>query len=351
MRAVLFQPGEGVLVRDVPRPACAPGGALVRVRACGICGSDLHVLRGAWPTQPFWVGHEIAGEVLEVQDGGDFQPGDHVAIEPIAGCGRCRFCESGDYVHCSTKRFIGGSIPGGYADYLDVPSARLLHRLPADLPWEVGALAEPLAVGVHALRRAGLQGGMSVAVVGGGAIGLLALQAARALGAHQTAVLAKYEHQAALARRLGASTTALTSDPEAIARLVDAADGGYDLVVEAVGGASTAAQQALDLVRPLGIVALTGAFPAAVPLALGQVVSKEVRLIGANCYSASLEQRRDFAIAVALLARGEVDGGALITHRFPLDQAAEAFATALDKGSGVVKATLRTERPVITPTL
>ena len=338
MRAALFEPGGEVRVGDVPRPTREPGGVLLRVRACGICGSDLHVLRGAWPTRPYPVGHEIAGEVLEGD--GELRPGDHVAVEPIVGCGRCRFCESGDYVHCQDKQFVGGSIPGGYAEYLHVPSGRVLHRLPAELPWEVAALAEPLAVGVHALRRAELRGGMSVAVVGGGAIGLLALLAARALGAGRTAVLAKYEHQAGLARRLGADATALSGDAGASTALSGVVDGGYDLVLEAVGGRTEAAQQALELVRPLGTVVLTGAFTAPVPLALGQVVGKEVRLLGANCYGASIEQRRDFAVAVELLARGRVDAGALITHRFPLERAPGAFATALDKGSGVVKATL-----------
>lgn len=340
MQAAVFEQDGRVVLRQVERPRRAPGGVLLRVRACGICGSDLHVLRGGWPPQPYWVGHEIAGEVLEADGDSDLQPRDHVAVEPIVGCGRCRYCEGGSYNHCTAMRFVGGSIPGGYADYLHVPAARSLHRLPPALPWEEGAMAEPLAVGVHALRLAGLTGGMSVAIVGGGTIGLLALQAARALGAGRTGVLAKYAHQAALARRLGATATGLSGDEGAAARLAKELGGAVDLVVEAVGGRSGAAQQALEMVRPLGTLALTGAFSGPVELELGQVVTKEVRVLGANCYDAARGQRRDFAIAVELLATGQVDAGAVITHRFPLNRAPEAFAVSLDKGSGVIKATL-----------
>jgi len=201
-------------------------------------------------------------------------------------------------------------------------------------------MAEPLAVGVHALRLAGVTAGMVVSIVGGGTIGLLALQAARALGAGRTGVLAKYAHQAALARRLGATATGLSGDEGAAARLAKELGGTVDLVVEAVGGRSGAAQQALEMVRPLGTLALTGGFSGPVELELGQVVTKEVRVLGSNCYDAARGQRRDFAIAVELLATGQVDAGAVITHRFPLNRAPEAFAVSLDKGSGVIKATL-----------
>jgi len=340
MQAAAFEPGGRVVLRQVERPRREPGGVLLRVHACGICGSDLHVLRGGWPPQPHWVGHEIAGEVLEADPDSDLRGGEHVAVEPIVGCGHCRYCEGGAYNHCVQMRFVGGSLPGGYADYLHVPTARSLHRVPPALPWEDAAMAEPLAVGVHALRLADLRAGMRVAIVGGGTIGLLALQAARALSTGPIGVLAKYDHQAALARRLGATATGLSGEENAPARLAAELGGEVDLVVEAVGGQSEAAQQALALVRPLGTVALTGAFSGPVALDLGQVVSKEVRLLGSNCYDAARGQQRDFAIAVDLLATGRVEAGAVITHRFPLRQAPEAFAVALDKGSGVIKAVL-----------
>lgn len=340
MRAAIFQSNGQVDVRETARPTREPGGLLLRVRACGICGSDLHTLRGHFSPKTHPVGHEIAAEVVEADGDSDLAPGDHVAVEPLVACGRCRYCESGNYNHCPALQFIGGSLPGGYADYLAVPSPRVLHRLPPDLPWDKAAMTEPLAVGVHALRVAGLTYGASVAVVGAGTIGLLALQAARAMGAVRTAVLAKYRHQADLATRLGADVVALTDDPDAMARLVHELDGGADIVVEAVGGQSSAPEQALELTRHMGTLVLTGVFTGPVQLEVGRIVGREIQVRGSNCYSASLAQQRDFPIAIDLLARGAVDALATITHRFPLDRAPEAFAASLDKRSGVVKAVL-----------
>ncbi len=340
MRAALFQADGSVVVEHVAVPVREPGGVLLRVRACGICGSDLHGLRGAWKPQPHCIGHEIAGEVLDIDAGQGFETGDHVAVEPIVNCGHCLYCETGDYNHCQQMRFIGGGLPGGYAEYLHVPSVRSLHHVPADLPWDQAAMTEPLAVGVHALRLAGIAYGMAVAVVGGGTIGLLALAAAKAMGATRTGLLAKYPHQADAARRLGVDDVALTTNTDATARLAEATGGGYDLVVEAVGATSQAPQQAIELVRRLGTVVLTGVFTGRIDIEASRLVGREIRLAGSNCYAAPGAQRRDFSLAVDLLRRGTVDAGAVITHRFPLAEAPGAFATSLDKRSGVIKAVL-----------
>jgi 2-desacetyl-2-hydroxyethyl bacteriochlorophyllide A dehydrogenase len=340
MPAALFRPQGQVDLVEVPVPPRAPGGILLKVQACGICGSDLHTLRGTDAPPPVCLGHEIAGEVLEVDPGADLRPGDHVAVEPLVYCGRCRYCASGHYAHCPDLRIVGFDLPGGYAAYLHLPSTRGVYRVPPEMPWEQVALVEPLAVGVHALRLAGLAYGMSVAVVGGGTIGQLAVQAARAMGARRTGLLAKYPHQVDLAARLGATAVGLSTDAGALARLAAELGGEVDVVVEAVGGQSEAVQQALTLVHPLGTVLLAGGFTGPVALDAEAVLWKEVRLLGSLCYGAAIDQRRDFALAIDLLCAGAVEGAALITHRYPLSRAPEAFATALDKGSGVIKAML-----------
>jgi threonine dehydrogenase-like Zn-dependent dehydrogenase len=278
--------------------------------------------------------------VLEVDAGTDLQLGDRVVVEPVVCCGRCRYCDSGNYVHCPGLQIVGINLPGGYAEYLHLPSTRGLHRLPPTLSWTHAALIEPVAVGVHVLRLAGLAYGMTVAVVGGGTIGQVTAQAARAMGARRTGLLAKYAHQAATATQLGATAVGLSTDEGALARLAEELGGEVDIVVEAVGGQSKAVQQALTLVRPLGSVVLTGVFTGPVALDAFTLVSKEVRLLGSFAYSAAIDQRRDFALAIELLCTSGVDGTALITHRFPLSQAQEAFATAMDKGTGVIKAML-----------
>lgn len=339
MQAALFEPGRQVVMREVNIPAPERGGALLRVRACGICGSDLHTLRGD-RSPNMWLGHEIAAEVLDVNGNTELRSGDHVAVEPFVSCGTCSYCLSGQYNHCPTSKFVGYSLPGGYAEYLRLPSAYRLHALPSALPWDQAAMTEPLAVGVHALRLAGIAHGMRVIVVGGGTIGLLALQAARAMGATTTGVLAKYAHQAALAKRLGADAAVLTSEPDYAKRLVAALEGEADIVIEAVGAQSTAPSQATELVRPLGAVVLTGVFTGPVSMNMANVVNKEARVMGSNCYCLGQDQRRDFRVAIDLLATGKVQAEPVITHRYPLSQAPEAFATSLDKNTGVVKAVL-----------
>jgi 2-desacetyl-2-hydroxyethyl bacteriochlorophyllide A dehydrogenase len=339
MQAALFEPGHQVAVRTVDLPPMQPGGALLRVRACGICGSDLHTLRGNRPPKT-QLGHEIAAEVLDVDSGAGLRAGDHVAVEPFVSCGQCTYCLSGNYNHCSTSKFVGYSLPGGYAEYLQLPAAHRLHKLPADLPWDQSALTEPLAVGVHALRIAGIAHGMRVVVAGAGTIGLMALQAAKAMGATTTGVLAKYPHQAALALALGADVAVLTSEPDAVQRLTSELGGGADIVIEAVGAQSLAPVQALDAARHLGTVVLTGVFTGEVPVNFATIVNKEIRLLGSNCYSLGPDQRRDFEVAIALLASGQVRAEPVITHRYPLSRAPEAFATSLDKHTGVVKAIL-----------
>ncbi len=340
MHAAVFRPQGRVEVQDVPVPRRQPGGVLLRVRACGICGSDLHTLRADGTMPSFWLGHEIAAEVVEAEAGLPVQPGDPVAVEPVVACGQCRYCESGHYAHCPTLQVVGADLPGGYAEYLQLPSARHLHRLPPDLPWELGALVEPLAVGVHALRQAGFTYGQSVVVVGGGTIGQLALQAARAMGARRTGLLATHPHQAALAARSGATAVGMRTDDQAPARLADELGGPVDIVVEAVGGHSSAVQDALSLVRPLGTLLLTGLFTAPVRIDAATLMFNEVRVLGSFGYGAAQGQQRDFALALELLSGGAVDGRAVVTHRYPLTEAPAAFATALDKTSGVIKATL-----------
>ena len=340
MQAAVFQAGGSVVLREVPVPKREPGGVLLRVRACGICGSDLHVLLGDWPMRPHQVGHEIAAEVIGADAASGLRPGDHVSVEPIVSCGHCRYCASGNYVHCPSRRMIGLELPGGYAEYLHAPAAQMLHRLPETLPWDIAALTEPVAVAVHALRLAGLAPRMRVAVVGGGSIGLLVLGAALAMGARHVGILVKYEHQAALARRLGATSVGFASEDRATQRLLDELGGEVDIAVEAVGGRGSVAQQALELVRPMGTVVIAGGFPSPVLLDLRRLQAREIRLVGAHCYSADLHQQREFMLAVDLLVDRSIDAEALITHRVSLEQAPAAFAAALDKRTGAVKAVI-----------
>jgi len=235
MTAVLLAGPRTFEVKDIDVPALEPGGVLVRVHQCGVCGSDLHFYRGDLPLPPgTCMGHEISGEVAEVGPGvQDFRPGDRVCVEPLLVCGTCQYCRSGQYQLCRQRRLLGAPLPGGFARYVQVP-AYCLYRLPDAIDFEVGSLIEPLAVAVHGLRLAGLSVGDRMLVLGAGTIGLMAVLVAREMGAMSVVACGRYGHQREAALALGAET-AVEDSEEALAGLSGSPWGSaFDLVVEAV---------------------------------------------------------------------------------------------------------------------
>src|SRR5499427_1685068 len=183
MRAVACGAGGALAVEQVERPLPAAGEVVVRVRNCGICGSDLHWYHDQMMIPAVCPGHEIAGEVADVGAGvTTLRAGDPVAVEGIASCGTCRYCLAGDYQRCLAIGVVGMTIPGGFADYIRMP-ARHCFRVPEGVDFATAALSEPLGVAVHGVRISGLQIGQRVAILGAGTIGLMAIVAARAGGA------------------------------------------------------------------------------------------------------------------------------------------------------------------------
>src|SRR5207247_5712651 len=209
---------------------------VVRVRNCGICGSDLHWYHDQMMIPAVCPGHEIAGEGAE---GGArvtaLKAVDAVAIEGIASCGTCRYCLAGDYQRCLAIGFVGLTIPGGFAEYVRMP-ARHCFRVPAGVDFATAALSEPLGVAVHGVRLSGLEIGQRVAVLGAGTIGLAAVVAARAGGAGEIVVVARRSQQKAAAMALGADGVIDDSDPGGLR--VYAAVASLDLVSTSGGGSA-----------------------------------------------------------------------------------------------------------------
>jgi 2-desacetyl-2-hydroxyethyl bacteriochlorophyllide A dehydrogenase len=338
MRAAFGIAAGQIELRDVARPSPGPSDVLVRVRGCGICGSDLHWYHGVLPVPPVCPGHEISGEVAEVgADVRGVRAGDRVAIEPLTVCHACRSCRIGEYQLCATMRILGIGADGGFADYVVAP-AYTVFPLPASLGWELGALTEPTAVCVHAVRLAGVQIGQRVLVLGAGAIGLLSAAAARAAGASEVLITARYPHQRAAAEALGARPFTATND--GLMELADAAQREpIDAVIETVGGSADTINDAVQLVRPGGTVVVLGVFSAPISCNGLLLVTKEVRIVGSIVYGRA-GARADFDIALDLLATQRERLQALVTHRFPLERISEAFATAGDKQSGAIKVTI-----------
>ena len=308
MRAVRHT-ASGIEVLDVPEPD-APG-VRVNVRSSGICGSDLHML--AWGPMPHILGHEI---------GGHLEDGTPVAVWPSRPCGHCDRCRAGEAAQCRTgmASVYGVGHDGGMAEAIVVDQRNVIP-LPEGVSASDAALVEPLACSVHALRRAGVVRGERVAVVGAGAIGLGAAAVARWLGC-AVDVAARHAAQRDAALAFGAGV-----EP----------DGEYDTVVDAAG-TSSSMEACVGLVRPGGTIAVVATHWE--PVQLPQFfTSKEPTLVGAVTHG-DHEDGHDMVAAAQVLADLPEVPGALISHRLPLDRAADAFRIAADRAAGAIKVVL-----------
>jgi len=310
-----------IRISEVPVPAPEPGMSLVRVTAVGICGSDLHWwgeagIGDATLRQPLILGHEAAGVIVEGP-----RNGERVAIDPAVPCGACRSCRDGHRNLCTHTKFAGhGGYDGVMRDFMAWPS-ELLHSLPDALTDAEGSLLEPLGVAIHALDLGHVRLGASVAVVGCGPIGLLLTVVLRAAGVGSVAAFDPLPHRLEAAARLGAD---VVTDPVRVTRR-DLADEGVDVAFE-MAGTSEAVQLAMAMVRPGGRVVLGGipsddrtTFQASVARRKGLTIAMVRRM------------NEVYPRAINLAAEKRVDLARLVTHRFPLEKAPEAFAAAAQR--------------------
>ena len=336
MKAALFNGPCSIAVQEAEIPEVPAGFALLRSARTGICGSDLHMYRGEWGQPRYAGGHELAGMVVRTGAGVTrVAVGDKACAECFSHCGACRFCRMGEYHLCDHRVFIAAAAHGGFAEYALLHESSL-YRLPSDMDLERGALVEPLAVSHRAVHQTGLRGGETVAVIGSGAIGLMAVLAARVLGAGRVIATARYPHQAEMAERMGAGD-ALLGEGETLRKAVQERTGGMgvDRVVETTATES-GFRDALHLARKGGSISLVGGYWEPIRADLGMVVGKELSVAGSCCYGFE-GARTDFEAAIDLLHSGRVQADAVVSHRFSLEEIADAFRTAHDKRSGAVK--------------
>ena len=337
MRAAFARSPGTLVVADMERPAPGPGDVVVKVDACGICGSDLHWYHGEMMMPVSCPGHEIAGTVAMVGPGtGSLREGDRVAVEGIASCGQCRYCLAGTYHYCPQIGMVGITIPGGYAEYLKIPARHCFAV--GDMDAATAALSEPLGVAVHGVRIAGLQIGQRVLVLGAGTIGLMAVVAARAGGAGEIVVTARRPQQRAAALALGADRVFADTDDEGLFNAVG--ESPIDVVIESVGGSANTLDTAVFACRPGGVICLLGVYTGAVQFPALITVAKELTIKGSLVYN-RVGARADFDVVVDILKRqGTQLAATMVTHRYPLERISEAFTTAADKTSGSIKVTI-----------
>jgi threonine dehydrogenase-like Zn-dependent dehydrogenase len=335
MRAATLAAPRTFAFTEIEQPAPGPGEALVRMRSVGVCGSDLHFFRGEFPLPAGAIlGHECSGTVEAVGEGvTNVKPGDDVALELFNVCLTCAHCRSGNYQHCAKRVASGLNAPGGLREYMALP-AYTMYPLPEGVDCELGALTEPLAVNVHGLRLVDVRFGDRVAILGAGTIGLLAIPAARAMGATYVGITARHPHQKEMARALGADAV-FDATNEGVGQLA-AATGGADVVVETVGGHGETLAQAVTVAGLGARISVLGAFTKPVSIHPIMFFLKELSIHGSNCYGRAGRQS-DYELALEIMRRNASTLRPLITHRYPLDQVAEAYATADDKSSGAIK--------------
>jgi (R,R)-butanediol dehydrogenase/meso-butanediol dehydrogenase/diacetyl reductase len=340
MKAAIATGPKQFDVRDEPVPQPGPGRVLVRVRNCGICGSDLHFYKGEFPTPPnLRMGHEFSGEVAGLGDGvTGLSTGQPVAIEPVEVCRGCEMCLTGREQLCPERKFLGTMLPGAFAEYIEVP-AYIVHPLPAAVDFETGSLVEPLAVTVHGLRQVRLSFGERVVVLGSGTIGLMAIIAARAMGAKEVYATARYDHQAEMARSIRA-TYVVPAGEGAVAALLDKFGWRQpEVIVETVGGTADTINEAISLVQSSGRVSVLGIFSKAPQINATLLALKEVTLLGGITYG-HIDGRSDFDVALDIAARHADEMRQVITHRVKLEQIAAGFAIAADKTQQSIKVTV-----------
>ena len=344
MLAGVLHGAKDLRVQQVAIPLLAPGMVLLKVRRVGICGSDMHYFEhgccGAFvPTRPFIMGHELTAEVAAVAaDVTTPAIGSRVTVNPARACGCCDYCKAGRGNLCRQTIMLGSAsttppTDGAFAEFVTVRSDQC-HVLPHELDDGLGAMMEPFAVALHAVKRAGGVSGKRVLVIGGGPIGLLVLIISRAFGASLVALSDIVASRRDTALKLGADLALDPAEKDQANQVSEQTGDGFDVILEA-SGAPPALRQALRLVRPGGTIVQIGTLGTEdVPLPVNQLMVRETSLVGSFRYG------NVFGEAIRLVAAGRVDLAPLISACFPLVELPQAMRRALAKDE-VIKVQLQ----------
>jgi L-iditol 2-dehydrogenase len=341
MKALVLEQYHQLTYKDVPEPQIQPDEVLVQVKACGICGSDVHGIDGSTGRRvpPIIMGHEASGVIVDVgREVRSWQNGDRVTFDCVVHCGQCYFCQRGLINLCDQRRWIGVSLPasrtnGAFAEYVAVPQ-QVLHRLPDGMPYPRAALMETLSIAFHGVKRVPLALHDSAVVVGAGMIGLLTIQLLKLAGCSQIIAVESQSARLDLARRFGA-TLGLRSDIDDVSTIVAQCTNGRgaDVGFEVVGLTPTIGM-AIASVRKGGALSLIGNFAPTVDFPLQDVVLRQLSLFG----SANAVDEQDACLE--LLASGAVNVDDMISAVAPLSEGAAWFDRLYQREPGLMKVIL-----------
>jgi len=334
MRAAVLKEPRRFVIEEKPIPELKKGEALIKVHAAGICGSDLHFYTGELPLEQESIrGHEIAGEIADPGDT-DFKPGQPVVVHPLIGCGACPACVSGSWHLCENLKAIGGHYPGGFSEYVAVPAKNIYAFNAESLSFSHAALADCVAVAVHAVNRAGLCPGESVIVMGDGTIGLFLVQAAVSSGADSVVLIGKHEKNLDMAKAFGASAVFNSIDTDSREWILKTA-GKVDVVFEAAGGKSPPLGVGADLLKSgwrMAVLGLTGTRKIGIPWF--DFVLQEKSFFGVMGYS-MFGKEDEMKKALSLMESEQVVLEPIITHRVPLNMIEQGFEAMLNKAETI----------------
>lgn len=324
-------------IRDIDMPAIGDDDVGIRVESVGICGSDMHFFEGKafhiFPNSlPFVLGHECGGVVYaKGKNVRNLEMGDRVAIEPGIPCGTCEFCTSGKYNLCPSVVFLATPPhEGALKRFISFP-AHKVFKLPDNVSTMEGALIEPLSVGIHAVLTGGVSIGSTVAILGGGCIGLCTMLAAKAWGASRIIVSDLYKNRLDKALELGADAVVDSSSEDAVARILELTEGqGADIVFETAGSKITAAQTSF-LVKRGGTIVMVGNIFEDTPFSFRNMYKKEAQLKTVFRY------RNTYPVAIQAVAGGKIPVKEIVSAQFDFEHAQQAFENAVDDKRNCIK--------------
>jgi L-gulonate 5-dehydrogenase len=329
MKAIKIQKPWEVSCVDLPSPQPKAGEALIKVKASGICGSDIGAFRGtnSLVSYPRLIGHEIAGEIVSIPEDNKkgLKPGDRVVVDPYLYCGRCYSCSVGRTNCCTSLKVLGVHIDGGMAEYYCHP-ADMLVKIPEGMAWEQAAMAEPLTISLHGIHRGSLKAGEYCAIIGAGPIGLVAGMAAQAYGAHAI-LLDLVQERLDFAQSLGIEHVVNSGSEDAAARISEITGGVMAQQVMECSGANSAVRLTLDLVSNAGRITLTGWPKKETSLPTDLITKKEIDIRGARTSAGEFEE------ALELIMSKRVDMTKILTKTVSM-QDVPAVITDIEKNPG-----------------